>query len=187
MTSTAPPCASSTTTTTTSNLEHRAFNRQRPDYELIKSIADYFADFPANCHHPKEDVLYGKLCERNPEAARAMGDLEEEHDSVAVRLDAFNRAIDNVLLEVEVPHEAFCAAARQFIDDERKHMLMEERYTKGPWCYFFPVALDALEDEDWSDIEARLRHTTDPLFGAIVKDRFRTLRQELMEWGGLAV
>jgi hemerythrin-like domain-containing protein len=164
-------------------LEHqitKVEQAQNPDYELIKSIADYFADFPANCHHPKEDVVYRKLCERAPEAANAMGDLEEEHGSVATRLDDLNRAIDNILLEMEVSRDNFCAVARRFIDDERKHMLMEERY-------FFPAALDALHDEDWSDIETRLRRRADPLFDAIVEDRFRTLRQELLEWGGLTV
>ena len=104
---------------------------QTPDYQLIKSIADYFADFPSCCHHPKEDVIYAKLCERAPEAAQAMGDLEQEHESVTVRLDDLNRAIDNILLEVEVPRDTFCIVARRFIEDERKHMLMEERY-------FFP-------------------------------------------------
>ena len=153
---------------------------ENPDYGLIKSIADYFTDFPANCHHPKEDVIYDKLRERNPEAARAMGDLEEEHESVAVRLDDLNRAVDNVLLEVEVSRDNFCTVARRFIDDERKHMLMEERY-------FFPVALDALEEEDWSEIDSRLRSKADPLFDAIVEDRFRTVRQELLEWGDLTV
>ncbi len=164
-------------------LEHqiaKVEQAQNPDYELIKSIADYFADFPANCHHPKEDIIYFKLRERAPEAAKAMGDLEEEHGTVAVRLDELNRAIDNILLEVEVSRGSFCTVARRFIDDERKHMLMEERY-------FFPVALDALMDEDWSDIDARLNSSTDPLFDAIVEDRFRTLRQELLDWGGLAV
>ncbi len=164
-------------------LEHqisKVEQAQGPDYELIKSIADYFADFPANCHHPKEDAIYARLCERAPDAAKAMGDLEHEHESVGVRLDELNRAIDNVLLEVEVPRDRFCIVARRFIEDERKHMLMEERY-------FFPVALEALEDQDWSDIDAHLNRGVDPLFDTVVEDRFRTLRQELLEWGGLAV
>ena len=153
---------------------------QTPDYQLIKSIADYFADFPSCCHHPKEDVIFAKLCERAPDAAKAMGDLEQEHESVTVRLDDLNRAIDNILLEVEVPRDTFCVVARRFIEDERKHMLMEERY-------FFPVALDALKDEDWADIEEHLSLQSDPLFDGTVEDRFRSLRQELLEWGGQAV
>ncbi len=164
-------------------LEHqigKVEQAQNPDYGLIKSIADYFADFPANCHHPKEDVIYARLCERAPDAAKAMGDLEHEHESVTRRLDDLNRAIDNILLEVEVPRDTFCTVARRFIEDERKHMLMEERY-------FFPVALDALEDQDWADIEAHLALRSDPLFDTMVEDRFRSLRQELLEWGGQAV
>lgn len=160
-------------------LEHqisRVERADRPDYELIKAIADYFADFPASCHHPKEDIIYDRLRQRNPGAAKAMGDLEDEHGAVAVRLDQLMLAIDNVLLEVEVSRERFCTVARGFIEDERKHMVMEERY-------FFPVALEALDDGDWSDIDATLKRTADPLFDVLVEDRFRTLRQELMAWG----
>lgn len=164
-------------------LEHqigKVEQSERPDYELIKSIADYFADFPSSCHHPKEDVIYAKLRDRDPGAADAMGDLDDEHGAVAVRLDDFARAIDNVLMEVEVSRATFCKVARSFIEDERRHMLMEERY-------FFPVALETLSDEDWADIEDQLNRPADPLFDAIVEDRFRTLRQELLEWGGLSV
>ena len=164
-------------------LEHQISRVERadgPDYELIKSIADYFADFPTSCHHPKEDIIYDKLREKNPDAAQAMGDLEDEHGAVADRLAELSQAIDNVLLEVEVSRERFCAVARRFIDDERRHMLMEERY-------FFPVALDALDDGDWAEIDARLKRPADPLFDAIVEDRFRSLRQELLDWGDVTV
>ncbi|MGI9413161.1 MAG: hemerythrin domain-containing protein [Hyphomicrobiales bacterium] len=149
---------------------------QQPDYELIKSISDYFDDFPRSCHHPKEDVIFDKLKERNPDAAEAMGDLEHEHGAVAIRLADLSHAIDNVLLDIEVSRDQLVMVARRFLEDERKHMMMEERY-------FFPVALDSLEDEDWSEIEARLTKRADPLFDSIVEDKFRTLRQELLEWG----
>lgn len=148
----------------------------QPDYELIKSIADYFNDFPGSCHHPKEDVIYDKLKERNPQAAEAMGDLEQEHDAVAVRLTDLSHAIDNVLLDIEVSRSQLVEVGRRFIEDERKHMLMEERY-------FFPVALDSLSDEDWAEIDARLSKQADPLFDSIVEEKFRTLRQELLAWG----
>ena len=161
-------------------LEHQIVRVERsdaPDYMLIKSVAEYFADFPGSCHHPKEDIIYLKLREKSPDAARAMGDLEDEHGAVAVRLADLMLAIDNILLEVEVPRDKFCTVARTFIEDERKHMMMEERY-------FFPVALEVLDDGDWSEIESRFTRTADPLFDAIVEDKFRTLRQELLDWGG---
>jgi len=149
---------------------------EQPDYELIKSIADYFGDFPDSCHHPKEDLIYDKLRERNPQAAQAMGDLEHEHGAVATRLTELSHAIDNVLLDIEVSRGQLVEVGRRFIEDERKHMMMEERY-------FFPVALDSLDDEDWSEIDSRLNKRADPLFDSIVEEKFRTLRQELLEWG----
>ena len=28
--------------------------RERPDYEIIQAIIDYFQDYPDCCHHPKD-------------------------------------------------------------------------------------------------------------------------------------
>ncbi len=27
----------------------------RPDYEVVLAMINYFIDYPASCHHPKED------------------------------------------------------------------------------------------------------------------------------------
>ena len=56
---------------------------QSPDYELIKSIADYFADFPATCHHPKEDVLFSRWLGRDETADAVVEELSFEHRSIA--------------------------------------------------------------------------------------------------------
>ena len=64
----------------------------------------------------------------------------------------------------------------RFVDDERKHMVMEERY-------FFPLALATLTDEDWADIDAELYDEDDPLFDSDAEERFKELRREIMSWG----
>jgi hemerythrin-like domain-containing protein len=45
-------------------LEHELeiFDRSgRPDYEILQTIIQYFQDYPENCQHPKEEMIFEKL------------------------------------------------------------------------------------------------------------------------------
>jgi hemerythrin-like domain-containing protein len=33
----------------------------RPDYEVVLAVIDYFKDYPDSCHHPKEDIVIEKF------------------------------------------------------------------------------------------------------------------------------
>ena len=64
--------------------ELSVFDRgNRPDYEAVLGIIDYFKDYPDCCHHPKEDIIFEKLKSRDPVAAANVGDLETEHQEGA--------------------------------------------------------------------------------------------------------
>src|SRR5260370_24684371 len=63
------------------------FNRgERPDYHVVRSVIEYFQDYPDRCHHPKEDMVFEKLKARDPIAAASVGDLEAEHGKGSKRL-----------------------------------------------------------------------------------------------------
>jgi hypothetical protein len=47
---------------------------------------------------------------------------------------------------------------------------------------FFPTAANALDEQDWRVIEAKLRTMRDPLFDEIVEDGFKVLRTSLLNW-----
>lgn len=146
------------------------------DLDLIRCIAEYFGAYPKTCHHPKEDVIYRKLCARKPGVAEEMSDLVAEHERLEARLRDFLHAVDNITLDVEVPREQFLHKARRFVEEERRHMVMEERH-------FFPLALATLDKADWADIEASLYSRADPVFDGAAEERFQDLRREIMSWG----
>ena len=131
-------------------------NAVRPDYELIKEIVDYFLTYPDLYHHPKEDLIFRKIKRRAPELAANLFDLEAEHENVSQRLHTFTKALVNVMLEVEISRDSLVSMAREFIDGERKHMTDEEEH-------FFPLALNTLIDDDWTDINAAIEGFSDPL------------------------
>ena len=63
---------------------------------------------------------------------------------------------------------------RDFIDQERQHMAMEERVV-------FPAALNALRPKDWADIALRLADRDDPFYQAGFEEKFNRLRRNILK------
>src|SRR4029077_1463175 len=107
--------------------ELTVFNRgERPDYEAFGAIVEFFKNYPDSCHHPKEDIIYEKFRTRDPGRAASVADLEAEHREGAVRLRRVDRAIESVLNDQEFLRESIDRIVRDFIDNERKHIALEE-------------------------------------------------------------
>lgn len=147
----------------------------RPDYDLIRAIVDYFLSFPDLYHHPKEDLVFARLRQRDPAAVAAMGDLRREHEKLAARSRELSDGVRAILDEAQVPREAFVRWARDFIDLQRSHMQMEDER-------FFPLARALLDDADWAALQAEMTDAEDPLVGEQVGGRFERLRQRILKW-----
>jgi hemerythrin-like domain-containing protein len=149
--------------------------RERPDYEVMRAVIDYFQDYPDRCHHPKEDLIFARLQARDPDTAAGIGDLEGEHKQGTERLYRLARTLDSILTDHDLRRETFDTVVRDFIDSERQHIAMEEHR-------LFPAALRTLRQEDWAAIEARLNDAGDPLFATPVEAKFNALRQRILQW-----
>ena len=145
------------------------------DYDLIRSTLDYFLSFPELYHHPKEDMVYALVCERDPEVAREIGDLRREHETLAARSREFSAGLMAVLDEAQVPRESLVRWGRAFIDVQMTHMRMEEEI-------LFPAALKVLNEADWRNLQAEMTREEDPLFGDNVGGRFEALRRSILKW-----
>ena len=150
--------------------------RERPDYEVIQAIIDYFQDYPDCCHHPKEDMIFDKLRARNPSAAKRIGDVEAEHRQETERLDRVAKVVRNILLDREILRETFSTVMRDFIDHQRVHMAMEERL-------LFPAAANALRPEDWREIDSKWNDKTETLFNVAMEEKCHSLRDRILRWG----
>ncbi len=148
---------------------------ERPDYEVIEAVVKYFKAYPDQFHHPKEELVFNKIKEVSPQSIPEIGDLGEEHINESRYLKQFAETVRNVLANVEVPRETFRNNVRDFIDNEREHMRMEEEK-------FFPVAKRVLSDADWDELNTRLVSSTDPLFDKSEKDRFGRLYERILRW-----
>ena len=147
---------------------------ERPDYEVFGAILEFFKMYPDTCHHPKEDIIYEKFKACDPGRAASVADLQAEHREGAVRLRRVAQAIDNVLNDQELLRESVDRIVRDFIDNERKHIALEDEV-------IFPAILDTLQPADWADIALTLADRYGPPSEADFEEQFSTLRRNILE------
>lgn len=146
-----------------------------PDFGIIAAVLDYFEGFPDQYHHPKEDLLLAQLNERDQTAAGVVGDLAQAHVELGDNLRTFATAVRAVLLDAELPRDAFVGQARAFIDLQRSHLAMEE-------ASFFPAAEQALTADDWNELAATVPRVLDPLHGGADDSKYQSLRGNILAW-----
>ena len=143
-----------------------------PDFDLLRSIAEYTLHYPDLFHHPKEDLIFGRLVMRDPSAKAIIGDLIQEHERLGELTRRFAAAIGNAARDVEMPRAWLEALAMEYLSVNRQHMQAEEKH-------FFPRALAALTDQDWAEIDERAVHVNDPIFGPRVEDSYLAIHERI--------
>ena len=83
------------------------------------------------------------------------------------------QAVDGILADREMLRQNVDNIVRDFIEHERRHIMMEDRD-------FFPAALKALEPQDWTEIASAVTSHKDPLFSDVVEERFDALRAHIV-------
>ena len=147
---------------------------ERPDYEVVHAVIAYFQVYPDACHHPLEDMVFDRLKARDSAAAARLGDLAADHRRGAERLRRVAQAVESVLADRELLRQTVNDIIADFIEQERIHMAMEERY-------FFPAAVKGLQPQDWAEIAARLTDQRDPLFSDDVEEKFEVVRSHIWQ------
>lgn len=164
-----------------------AFERQlqifldagEPDYELMRSALEYFLDYPDKIHHPKEDLIWARLVEKDPEAVEGMGDLATLHEELSALTHSIAYALKLVLQETTASRDWVGTSARNFLKAYRSHMEVEE-------AKFFPAAEKALSAADWKEIDGKVSSKKDPLFDKKDEIRFESLRNYVQDLDRLA-
>jgi hemerythrin-like domain-containing protein len=142
------------------------------DLSLLRDSLEYCAAFPETCHHPKEDLVLQQLRKRAPEQAEAVAGLEEEHIEIGKATKALLEMVDRIEREEELPRDELVSAGREYVENYRRHMAMEERA-------LFQAADQALTPEDWLEVGEAIYQRMDPVFGARFSSAFDSLREDI--------
>ncbi|WER48785.1 hemerythrin domain-containing protein [Cupriavidus sp. WKF15] len=149
------------------------FNRgERPNYSLMGMIIHYMRTFGDRIHHPREDLAYERLLERDPDMRPVVGRLQQEHRVIATVGETLLERLNEAECDTISSRAALEAAAAMYLVYYRNHLSTEERYV-------MPRAAQLLTPEDWDAVDTAVPASADPLFGQEVHPRFAILREQI--------
>lgn len=146
---------------------------ETPDLAVMHDIASYMKEHADISHHAKEDIIYRKLSEcGDAEKAEALS-LLMDHEISSKKSEALVRSIEEAQLELTRDRQkTLRLRCVDYITSMKRHMDHEESQV-------FPLVLESLSEEDWSDIIHDIQPDADPLFGHIVEQRYENLLQAI--------
>ena len=136
-------------------------------------IVYYLAQFPDRFHHPREDIAFGKLAERDPSTQIRVRDLLSEHKVIASAGKRLVEQLDGILADAMLERESVTVNAATYIAYYRQHMAGEE-------TDLFPRLEEVLGGEDWKAVDDAITPELDPLFGGEVGQRYQQLHRQIM-------
>lgn len=146
---------------------------EQPDYVLLLDVVHYLRHYPDRFHHPREDVAFARLVERDPAMSLPVARRQQEHRVIAAGGDELLALLQGIVEGTMVERSAVERAAASYLVYYRHHLSAEEHYV-------MPRAGEVLAAEDWAAVAAVAPPSPDPLFGDAADVRYRELRQRIL-------
>ena len=143
-----------------------------PNYELMLDIMFYMTHYPDVLHHPREDLAFAKIKERDKSAGPTVDELSEQHVQLRKIGEELVRGLSDVVNGSISTRETIETPGRAYVANFRSHMRTEEKE-------ILPMAAELLQDNDWSEIKAAIQHIDDPLFGKAAEKRYAAILQQI--------
>ncbi len=143
-----------------------------PDFELFDEIMRYMTVYPDAVHHPKEDIVYGKLRTERPDLAGGLDHVPDEHRELARLGTLLRDEVEAVNAGAAVRRNRMIADTSAYVDFLRRHMRWEEED-------LFP-RIDTMLDAGKVVVDvSALEHVKDPVFELEIEAGFRRLLDSL--------
>ncbi len=144
---------------------------EQPDYALMLDIVSYLRHYPDRFHHPREDVAFARLVERDPAMQLPLARRLQEHRVIAAAGEELLEVLQAVVEGTLIGRAAVEAAAATYLVYYRHHLAAEEREV-------IPRATQLLTPSDWAAVAAAPAGP-EPLFGADFDARYGELRRQI--------
>ncbi len=145
------------------------------DFELMADVIRYMCRFPDKSHHPREDVVFRKLMERDEDLRSDIEAVFVQHETLAQKGHALLKSLDEISKDQSVEQQKSlrfrCADYQEIYE---KHMDFEE-------VKLFPLLETVLRDEDWDDISKNLNVERHPMPEKRVGKQYRALNEYLSD------
>jgi len=146
---------------------------QLVDTHVVYEIMDYMVSWPDRYHHPREDLIYGRVAEMDSQVADEVDSLQRDHDNTAKNGRKVLQDIER-WREGEASGAVVARSGRAYVDHMYEHMNIEEKVV-------FPQIESVLTIDDWRELAAddELRAVAAPVFGPRVQREFRNMTRKL--------
>jgi hemerythrin-like domain-containing protein len=150
---------------------------ERPDFEVLNGVLEYFRDFPACCHDPKETLVLDALKASHPTLASEIAAQAEQAscDQARARLDETIDLLQQVIDDREVARDTVFATANEVAAQERRHIEFAE-------TRLLAAAEQTLSLRDWDALDRRIMETHNPLINPERAAAFDDLADRLGRW-----
>lgn len=143
---------------------------ERPNYELMTDIVDYLKRYGDHFHHPREEVAFSRLVERDPAMRLPVNRLLQEHRVIARAGDEILERLGEVADDVMIERAAVEMAAATYLVYYRHHLATEEGKV-------MPRARELLTEDDWTATREAVADASDAPRSADFDERYRELRK----------
>lgn len=136
------------------------------DRECVRDVFHYMTNYPDRYHHPKEDLIFDRMQDADPDTAAVIERLRHGHKQI----DELGKTLYNQVMTFgstpgKRQRSRFLRDARSYISGLREHMALEESKV-------FMPAMELLSARDWKAIDEQIRPVIDPVFGAEKKSEY---------------
>lgn len=143
------------------------------DYVLTANALYYMRKFPSHVHHPKEDLIFKKLAERDPAWKGEVDKIHAQHQEIyALEDELIEMALDNPSAGTE--------AVATLLDKGRRYLQLQRQHSEKEEKLLFPQAQAVLTARDWAAVAGLAKEVEDPLFGQHGSGRYRLLYEHIL-------
>ena len=150
----------------------RFHDGEEPSYDLMCELLEYMIDYADQVHHPSEDLIFERLLQAPGQGHDVLRRLMLQHDTLAQLNRRFRESLEGIVHEEVLRRDEVEQQGREVLNTLREHMVLEDTEA-------FPIAREALSEEDWAEIETKAPKVEDPVFGHADPERFRALYAQL--------
>lgn len=146
---------------------------ETPDLAIMNDVACYMSEYSDSNHHPKEDIIYKKLSECDDSHKAEVVNLLIDHEASSKKTETLLSCIRDAQRSANRDNlKILRLRCEDYIACMNRHMDLEESQV-------FPLVLEVLSEEDWTDIISDIQPGSDPLFGRIVEMRYQDLSRAI--------
>jgi hemerythrin-like domain-containing protein len=142
------------------------------DPHVLYEVMHYMTHFPDAFHHPREDMVYQRAAELDPELADSVDTLQRDHDYLS---DVGAKALKSIddWRDGRGKDEDLLKHCQNYASSLYEHMNTEEKVV-------FPQIEKLLSEEDWFELEQQdlLSPVPDPVFGTRVDREYRNIARK---------